>query len=90
MCIDFSRKDRLMSQHFLNCTQICTTIDKVCCKRMTESMRTNFFLQTNFFSQAFYNSKNHDPAKFLPTSVQKKNVFTFLTYLQCFAVITQI
>ena len=48
MRVNFCCGDGFMTQHFLNSTQISSSLDQVRCKAMPKRVWTDIFLQSNF------------------------------------------
>jgi hypothetical protein len=43
MGVDLCSGDRFMAKHLLHGPKVCSTFYQVCCKRMTERVRTDIF-----------------------------------------------
>ena len=61
MGVNFSGKDRLMAEHFLDSPEVSSSIDQVGGKRVPEGMRADLLPQTYFFRKALNDGENHDP-----------------------------
>src|SRR5687768_11283220 len=74
MCVYLCSGDAFMPEHFLYCTQICSSFDQVCGERVAKGMRTDGFFQIYFSRQSFNNCKNHDPRKFCAPVIKEYDV----------------
>src|SRR5659263_51083 len=85
-----------MSEHFLNCSEICTSLNHMCRERVSEGMRTDVFSYSGFGCKVFNYCEDHCPGKATPTTVKKKDIlimnhrktvsvlFININLLQCF------
>ena len=62
MGIDFGSQNGFMAKHLLDRPQICTTINKMSCKGVSECMGTNIFFYSGASCQILDNREYHDPA----------------------------
>ena len=76
--INFCSGDGFMTKHHLNGAQIGSVFQQMRSKGMPESMRTNGFIQVNFYGQVFNNGKHHGPGQLFSSPIQKKRVFKTL------------
>lgn len=60
VCVNFGCRYGFVSQHHLNGTKIGAAFKQVCGKRMPESVRTDYFYNTNLICKLFNNMKDHD------------------------------
>ena len=69
-----------MSQHALYGTQVGASFQQMCCKRMAESVRADFFFQTYPGCQVLDDMENHDAGDVLPEIADKDKVFKSRLY----------
>src|SRR5690606_21633344 len=75
MSVNFGSGNAFVPKHHLDGTKVGSVFQQMCSKRMSESMRTDFFANSGFFGQLFDDGKNHHSRKFFSSSVQEKIIF---------------
>ena len=83
--VNFGRCDAFVAKHFLNCAKIGSSLNEMCCKTMSESMRTNCLVDSGSFHQFFYFLKYVNPAQPSTSSIQKNNFLILSGYLNRFS-----
>ena len=83
--VDFGRRNRLVSKHFLNNPKVGAALNEMRCKRMTESVRRNILFYSSRLAGLLYYCKNHCSGKFFAVAVEEKNVATALLRLDVVA-----
>ena len=81
MGVDFSGRNRLVSQHTLDGAEVGTSFQQVGGEGMAEGVRTDIFGDAGFLCQLFNQVKNHDAGNAISPSGKKNVIFKSFLYL---------
>jgi len=74
VCIELGGQDRLVTEHLLHCSQVCTTLDQVSRKGMSKCMRTHNLSNPSIPGQLLDDIEDHHPAKCLTPPIEEDKV----------------
>ena len=77
MRVNLCRRDAAVTQHFLNESQICTILQQMRRKRMTESVRRNTLVDAGFLRQFLNDNEDDNSGHIRSSRIQEKNIFEF-------------
>jgi len=86
MGVDFSGRNRLVSQHTLDGAEVGTSFQQVGGEGMAEGVRTDIFGDAGFLCQLFNQVKNHDAGNAISPSGKKNVIFKSFLYFTKIAV----
>ena len=80
MGVNLCRSNRLVTEHFLNCSQVCTAFNQMCCEGVPEGMRTDVLFQLYLFTKPLDDCEDHHASKLASSLIQEYKVLLSLLY----------
>lgn len=75
MGVNLSGGYAAVTQHFLNGTEVSSTIDQMCSEGMPEGMRADVFSYSRFLNKPLYYREDHHTGELFTPVIEKQIIF---------------